>query len=222
MQGLTISGNFGDMLDVQDGITLIIATDGTGSMGMGEEATILTWAADGPDSIYATIQSETEFTTQQAIPITYKDGALFMPIGQDGQQASIIFTADGNYADAKQISLDSAKPITSEAELLGTWKLSGLNMGGASMYGDAQALAAAMGGQESWIAFKEGGVAEMESGEGAWAVGDDGATLTTTDIMGTNTVPIVSLGDEIAIDYSDVIDYSASTGHDFIMVMSRA
>lgn len=145
-----------------------------------------------------------------------------MPIEQDGRQASIIFTADGNYTGAKKISLDNAKPITSEAELLGTWKLSGLNMGGVSMYGDAQAMAAAVGGQESWIAFKEGGVAEMESGEVAWAVGDDGATLTTTDIMGTNTVPIMALGDEIAIDYSAVIDYSASIGHDFIMVMSRA
>lgn len=216
MQGITMGGNFGEMFGAAEGISLVINADGTGTMAMGEDSSPITWAAEGADTINVTVQSDTGATTQQAIPITLKDDALFMPFEQDGRQATIIFTKDGNYADAKQITMADAKPITSEADLLGKWALVGINMGGVSMYGDASSIAAAMGGEETSITFKEGGVLEMSTGEGSWAVDANGATLTSTDITGTNTVPVVKLGDDIAIDYSAVY------GTDFIMVLAKA
>jgi hypothetical protein len=217
MQGLTMGGNFGQMLGVDNGFTMTINADGTGKMTFGDETTDLTWAENDASSIYVTPQSSSGAMKQEATLITLKDGALFMPYEQDGQQASIIFTHDGNYAGAKQISLADAKPITAEADLLGTWKLTGMNMGGISMYGDAKTMAAAMGGEESWVTFKEGGVAEMSSGNGSWAVSSDGATITITDITGTNTLPVLKLDNEIAIDYTAVFG-----GTEFIMVMAKA
>ena len=215
-QGLLMGGNFGSMFGEADNISLVINADGTGSMAMGDDSGQITWTAEGADSIWVTPQGD-EASIQEAIQVTMKDDALFMPIEQDGQQVNVILTKDGNYDKAKQITLDDAQPITSEADLIGKWTLVGMNMGGVSMYGDAAAMAAAMGGEESWINFKEGGVLEMSTGEGSWAVSADGATITTTDITGTNTVPVVKLGDEIAVDYSAVYE-----GLPFIMVLAKA
>ena len=209
-----MGGNFGEMLGVDNGIAMTLNADGTGSMVYGEETVDLSWATEGSDAIYVTVQGG-ELATQEAMLVSYKDDALFMPFEEDGQQATLIFTKDGNYAGAKQISVADATPITSEAQLLGTWKLAGMNMGGVSMYGDVESMTAAMGGEDSSITFKEGGAVEMTGSEGTWAIDANGATLTSTDITGTNTVPVLMLGDDIAIDYSGVY------GIDFIIVMAK-
>ena len=84
------------------------------------------------------------------------------------------------------------------------------------MTGSADDLGAMMYGGESDITFEEGGIAKMTAGDGTWAVADDGATLTSKDITGTHTVPILALGDEIALDYSESFG-----GYDFIFVMAK-
>jgi hypothetical protein len=63
---------------------------------------------------------------------------------------------------------------------------------------------------------EEGGVAQMSAGNGTWAVTADGATLTSEDITGKHTVPILAIGDEIALDYS-----GAFGGVDFIIAMAK-
>lgn len=219
MQGITMGGNFGELAGVDSGTggDIVVNADGTGSLTFGDKSGGFTWAAEDANMFYLTMQSETGATAQQAIQVSYKDDALFVPLEQDGRQMTVIFTKDGNYASARQISLDGAQPITSESALLGTWTLVGMNMGGVSMYGDVQSMSNAMGSAVSTVTFKEGGVVEMDSGTGSWAVSADGASMTSADIMGTNTVPIVMLGDEIALDYSQVFQ-----GQTFIIVMAKA
>ena len=217
MEGVTMGGNFGDLIGAGSGSSsdIVINADGTGTLSFDENPSAFSWTAADADSIYISPQG-TEASIQQTVQLTYKDEALFMPFEQDGRQMTAIFTKDGNYAGAKQITLDGAQPITSESTLLGTWNLVGVNMGGVSMYGDAQSIASAMSGGVSTITFKEGGALEMGSGEGSWSVSADGATMTVTDVMGTNTIPIVMLGDEIAIDYTKVFQ-----GQTFIFVMAK-
>ena len=211
-----MGGNFGEMFGVEEGVTMTVNEDGTGKLTLSDEAGDFTWAANDANSIYVTPQSADGAATQQALLATCKDGALFMPYEQDGQTADLIFTRDGNYAGAKQITLEGAQPITSEEELYGTWKLVGLNMGGVSMTGSADELGAMMAGGASDITFEEGGIAKMTTGDGTWAVTGDGATLTSEDVTGKHTVPILAIGDEIALDYSE-----AFGGVDFIMVMAK-
>ena len=210
-----MGGNFGQMTGMSEDSNMIINADGTGKLEFDENSGDFAWTQEGADSIWVSPQSD-EVSTQQAILVTYKDDALFVPMEQDGQTVTLIFTKDGTYAGAKQITLDGAKPITSESQLLGKWTLVGMNMGGISMYGDAEAMKAAMGGTDASLTFKESGTIEQESGEATWAIDANGATMTSTDITGTNTVPIVAVGDDIAIDYSQTY------GMEFIILMSKA
>ena len=215
-QGVTMGGNFGEMFGVEEGVTMTVNADGTGKLALSDQAGDFTWAENDASSIYVTPQSADGVTAQQAILATCKDGALFMPYEQGGQTADLVFTRDGNYAGAKQITLEGAVPITSEEKLYGTWKLVGMNMGGVSMTGSAEDLGALMAGGEPDITFEGGGVAQMSAGNGTWAVTADGATLTSEDITGKHTVPILAIGDEIALDYS-----GAFGGVDFIIAMAK-
>lgn len=215
-KGVTMGGNFGELLGVDENGDLVISDNGTGTMAMGEESAPLSWAPETEDSIYVTIQSEDGVSTQEATLVTLKDDALFFPYEQDGEKVTLIYTSDGMYANARQISTEGTEAITSESELLGTWKTVGLNMGGISMYGEADRLEEAMGGGESSITFEEGGVAAMSSGDGTWTVGANGATITSEGLTGKTTCPITKRGDEIFIDYSE-----AFGGTEFILVLAK-
>ena len=185
-------------------------------MTLDGKAVGLSWAQESDGLAYVTAQSDNGLTAQQAVPVTFKDGALFMEVEQNGQKANAIFTKDGNYAGARQITLEGAVPITSEEKLYGTWKLVGMNMDGISMTGSADDLGAMMAGGEADITFEEGGIVKMSTSDGTWTVTTDGATLTSKDIAGEHTVPILALGDEIALDYS-----GAYGGTEFIVLMAK-
>ena len=100
VRGTTMGGNFGELADKGSGVDMIINADGSGTLELGGTSGPFTWAAEDASSFYLTVQSETGPTAQQAILVTYKDGALFMPFEQDGQQMTAVFTKDGNYAGA--------------------------------------------------------------------------------------------------------------------------
>lgn len=214
--GVIMGGNFGELLGIGDAGTLTFEADGTGTIVFGEEPGTFSWAEEADGTIHLTPTSESEAMIQSTVPITLKDGTLFMEVEQNDQKATAIFTRDGNYAGAKQISLEGAVPITSEEELLGTWGLVGMNMGGISMTGDSGSLESMMAGGESKITFKEGGVAEMSVGDGTWAVDANGATITSDGLTGKVTCPILKLGDEILIDYSESFG-----GVDFIVAFAK-
>ena len=140
-----------------------------------------------------------------------------MEMVQDDQSATIIFTQDGTYAGAKQISMAEATPITSEADLIGTWKLVGMDMMGISIYGDADSLGSMMGGEaDGTITFEQGGVAKSSSGDESWAIDENGATYTTKGLSGDVACPVMKLGDEIAIDASETMG-----GVELIMVFAK-
>ena len=215
--GLILGGNFGQLLGVGDNGGLTFNADGTGTLTLNSETYSFTWTAEDNGTINVAPQSENAIMKQSIVPVTIKDGAVFMTMEDSGQQGNLIFTKDGTYDKAKQISMADAKPITSEAALLGTWTMVGMNMGGISAYGDAESLKNAMGGTETSVTFKQGGVAELSDGTGSWAIDANGATLTSSDITGTHTVPVMQLGNEIAIDYTE-----AYGGTEFIFVFAKA
>ena len=100
VRGTTMGGNFGELAGKGSGGDMIINADGSGTLELRGASEPFTWAAEDASSFYLTVQSETGPTAQQAILVTYKDGALFMPFEQDGQQMTAVFTKDGNYAGA--------------------------------------------------------------------------------------------------------------------------
>ena len=100
VRGTTMGGNFGELAGKGSGGDMIINADGSGTLELRGASEPFTWAAEDTSSFYLTVQSETGPTAQQAILVTYKDGALFMPFEQDGQQMTAVFTKNGNYAGA--------------------------------------------------------------------------------------------------------------------------
>jgi len=220
-QGVTMGGNFGDMFGETTGsMGMTIEEGGTGSMAYGEDAIPLTWTQQSDDTIIITVENTGEdgAVNITETPVTLKDGALFMKMETDEMTGTLIFTADGNYADARQITLEGATPVTSEDQLLGTWNLVGVNMAGVSMYGAPEDLSAMMGGTDMSMTFEEGGVVKMSEAEATWAITDEGAVLTTAGLSGDMECPLLLIGDELAVDYSGI--YGGEI--EFIMLMAKA
>ena len=201
MNGVTMVGDFTTLLGEDSaGMSMSIKKDGTGSMTLGDDAVDITWTQKGDDAITVTPVKESDDIT--TVDVAFEDNALKMEMKDDSFTGTAIFTADGTYSSAKEISADGAKPITSEDALIGTWKLTGANLMGVSMYGDADDLAAAMGNiSDTTLAFEKGGTAKAFGEDGAWKVGSDGATLTLSGI----DIPVKALGDDIAIDASAML-----------------
>lgn len=217
-EGITMAGNFSDLMGVEDKATLILYENGTGEMSFDEDPTKFTWVETGENKItlIPTEGSKEGSNTNKTIDAIYKDEALFMDMEEDGKTATMIFTHDGKYAEARIISLDNATPITSEDDLIGVWKMTGMNLMGISIYGSAEALSAMSGGQDMSITFEKSGKAVMSDNEGTWKVTDKGATFTSNDITGTHTSPVMKLGNDIVIDMSE-----AMGGNTFLTVLSK-
>ena len=127
----------------------------------------------------------------------------------EGQSATLIFTQDGTIPGAMVIDSANATPITSEADLIGEWKLSGMNFMGMSAYGDSDAIAQMAGGADMSLKFEEGGKCTMSGEEVAYTVSADGAAIA----QGGVEIPIK------ALDGNIIIDASAATGLDMTMIM---
>ena len=95
-----MDGSSGELTGTGSGGNMVVNADGSGTLELGGTSGPFTWAAEDASSFYLTVQSETGPTAQQAILVTYKNGALFMPFEQDDQQTTAVFTKDGNYAGA--------------------------------------------------------------------------------------------------------------------------
>ncbi|MBQ9041322.1 MAG: hypothetical protein IJ111_00740 [Eggerthellaceae bacterium] len=142
---------------------------------------------------------------------TLEDDALKIVMGEGAEQATLILTKDGTYADAKTIDASAATPITSEDALVGSYTLTGMNMMGISMYGPAEALSAMAGGTDMTVTFEKGGKVDFMGSEATFTVGADGAAI----VEGEAQVPVKALGDDIAIDMSEFL------GMQMVMVFSK-
>lgn len=215
-QGVTMSGNFGEMLEMSDTGMLNIKEDGTGEISLGEDPVGFTWEQKDENVISLKAEKTTDYTGD-TIELTYEDGALLMEMKQDDQIATAIYTHDGLYEGVREIDMANAEAITSEDDLIGKWTMSGMKMAGITVSGDEESLAAMSGGEQTTVTFKEGGKVVAETGEGSWAIGNDGATYTSEGLTGQITCPVKKLGDEIVIDMTQVFGGSM----EFITLFSR-
>lgn len=199
-EGVIMGGNLSELLDLGDEGNIEVREDGTGTLKIEDKQVDFKWSEDGDAAIVLNNDGQIDQNAELNTTLTNKDGALFMAYVQEGKPASMIFTRDGKYDKAKQITMDGTKDITSEEELLGTWTMTGMNMMGISAYGDPDSLAEMNNGMESFITFEEGGVAKMNGQDGKWQIGDAGATLTSKGLTGDMTYPIKKQGEEIYID----------------------
>jgi hypothetical protein len=213
---MTMGGNFGELSGIDDSTNLVINADGTGSMTFEGETVAFGWTYDGNNSISLKSTDANNTALQEAVSVTYEDGALMLTMEMDGEEATLIYTQDGNYAGAKQITMDGAKAITSESELIGKWNLVGLNMMGVSMYGDAESLASAFGGSDTSITFEQGGTATFSGQSATWKVDSNGATVTFEGLSGTADCPIMMLDGDLVIDASETLG-----GMEFIELFSK-
>ena len=219
-QGVYMAGNFTELLELSDegngNVTLTVNADKTGVINLGDESAGFTWEMKSDDVMTITPQTDTDKVGETA-DISYKEDALWLTIEQDEQEASLIYTKDGIFPDAKDFRLSDATPITSDKDLIGKWSLSGLKLMGIAMYGEGEALKNATNGTDMYIDFKEDGKAEISNGSGgSWEVNSEGAAITYSDSMGTHTLPVLKLGDDIVVDSSELLN-----GNEYLMVLSK-
>ena len=219
-QGVYMAGNFTELLELSDegngNVTLTVNADKTGVINLGDESAGFTWEMKSDDVMTITPQTDTDKVGETA-DISYKKDALWLTIEQDEQEASLIYTKDGIFPDAKDFRLSDATPITSDKDLIGKWSLSGLKLMGIAMYGEGEALKNATNGTDMYIDFKEDGKAEISNGSGgSWEVNSEGAAITYSDSMGTHTLPVLKLGDDIVVDSSELLN-----GNEYLMVLSK-
>ena len=219
-QGVYMAGNFTELLELSDegngNVTLTVNADKTGVINLGDESAGFTWELKSDDVMTITPQTDTDKVGETA-DISYKKDALWLTIEQDEQEASLIYTKDGIFPDAKDFRLSDATPITSDKDLIGKWSLSGLKLMGIAMYGEGEALKNATNGTDMYIDFKEDGKAEISNGSGgSWEVNSEGAAITYSDSMGTHTLPVLKLGDDIVVDSSELLN-----GNEYLMVLSK-
>lgn len=219
-QGVYMAGNFTELLELSDegngNVTLTVNADKTGVINLGDESAGFTWELKSDDVMTITPQTDTDKVGETA-DISYKEDALWLTIEQEEQEASLIYTKDGIFPGAKDFRLSDATPITSDKDLIGKWSLSGLKLMGIAMYGEGEALKNAANGVDMHIDFKEDGKADISNGSGgSWEVNSEGAAITYSDSMGTHTLPVLKLGDDIVVDSSELLN-----GNEYLMVLSK-
>ena len=204
-----MSGDFSLMFDDGEGATLSLEEDGVGTMTFAGESADVTWKQDGEKLTVTTSEGKD-------LDGTFKDGVIVLTMADDDFTGTLIFTVDGTYDKAREISLAAAKDITSESELIGTWSLSGMNMMGMTIYGEAASLASMAGETDVTVSFEEGGACTLMGEEATWSIGSDGAVITTDGA----SIPVKALGDDIVIDVAGATG-DLDFGDDLLFLFSR-
>lgn len=208
-QGMTMVGDLSAVVGEDIDIAMTIKDDGTGTMSFQGDSTDLKWTQKDASTITITAEADEDKTL---IDCTSKDGALFMtaPI-EDMEDATIIFTADGKYAGAKEIDFANAAPIKSADELVGDWTMCGVYMMGVSLYGDPADLATIAGDTDISASFTKDGKASIMGEDTTFVVEADGAYI----LDGEDKVPVKSLDGNIVVDLSDML------GSDMALVFGK-
>ena len=161
---------------------------------MGEDTADATWKTTGDTTAEITVNDN-------AVPLSYEDGAILVTMENDGFNGTMILTKDGTYAKLTTIDTEGAKAITSESALIGNWNLCGVNMMGVSMYGSAEDLAAVSGDSDMTLVIEQGGSAKIMGGDATWSVGSDGASISIDGV----TIPVQALDNgNLVVDASGI------------------
>ena len=188
-------------------MNMTINDDGTGTMFMfGEDATF-TWELADESTLKIKPKTDSGNGVQGAnedgtLDLVYSDEILSFTMKTDERTGTMFFSKDGTYKDMKPFAVADAKPITSEDALIGSWKLAGASMSGMTVYGDEESIEA-LGMTSLDLTIEPGGTAKLDDSETTWSIGEDGATI-EDDFMGTAvTIPLLSYGDYLVLDFSE-------------------
>lgn len=219
-QGLTIVGDFSMMFEEDTTMVLTLSEDGVGSMAFCDDEASLSWELVDDETIALTVeqdqsedQSEDEDSDgvegivgdSSTINVSYQDDGLMMSMTDEDFEGNILFTQDGTAAAYPVLAIEDGQPITSADDMVGEWKLTGMNYFGASMYGSADDLASLVGdAADTTLTISDDGTAVMMGSDVTWTVGDDGAAID----LGGLEVPVVSLNDGLAFDFSETLGMS--------------
>ena len=210
-KGVTLVGDLSSMN--VGSAQLVIKDDGTGEMSMDDQKTAFTWEQTGDNTLTLALESQSKNKTIDKEPeVIYEDGLLKIAIEANDQSGALLFSTDGKIEGMASLSMDDATAVTSEDELIGSWKISGVSYGGAYMFGDAASLAAINGSEEMVVTFDKDGKATMLGDEAKWSIGDDGAVI--EDDSGLS-IAVKALGDDI------LMDVGAAFGMDMVMRFSK-
>ena len=211
-QGVTVTGDF-NQIDLSIG-ALELAADGTGTVNLNGENISFAWKPAGDNAIEIVKgAAEEDASDMPAAQILCDEhGALVIPLEGEDFEGTMTYTKDGKLEGAKTISAEGAKPVTSIDGLAGTWVMSGISMGGASMTGEPEALAAIGGYDDPTLVFNEDGTAALCGNDAAWKEGDEGIVLADATVE----YPVKSLGDN-----EIVLDLSSITNMEFLLLFTK-
>ena len=217
MEGITMTGDIAEFAKVfgaddssaeMINMAIDLQEGGKGTISAGTEKHDITWKEEaGKITLSGTGESASNMTG------TFKDGVITIAVEENGP--SVIMTPDGTYADAKTFDRTGAKPVTSESELSGTWKMVGLNMMGLSMYGESDALAKVFGFDAATLTFNAGGKANLFGEETTYTVDANGTKIANSDASGVQ-IDVLSLDGNLIVDMG-----AAMGGVDMFLVMGK-
>ena len=222
-QNLTIVGDFSMFMDAEDGETIVMAIEkgGAGTISLGDDSHALTWelADDNTLSVKPDKPAEDEDEAADGSPMSlekldfvYGDDGITATYEDEEVSYAMVFTESGSLADEPEVDMTKATDITSLDALAGTWSLSTLKYGGATMYGAPEDLAALYGDEvDTVMEIAADGSCKFLGQDCKVAVGEEGASI---DLV-VYQIPVKMLGDNIAIDMGELL------GSDMVFVFSK-
>lgn len=211
-QGITIAGDMSELMGTDKSLSIGINKDGTGTVYISaEDSGDVTWKLIDDDTLNLIPQYE---GATETLTLTYdeKYDALNCTMNDEDFNGTLIFTADGTYKGAETLDIDQAKDATSLNNLVGTWNLYGMSMGGMVMLGSPDDLAAMSGDSfDTKLTIDADGTATTNDEKGSITIGKDGAVFSLDD----QSIPVKLLDDYL------VLDMGAFAETSFFMVYSK-
>lgn len=217
MQGVTMVGDLTELIGEEASISFTLDEGGTGTAGVSDDSKKLTWELDGDDAIKLTVEADEEADDSEPKTVTgtLKDDVLSVDMSDEDQQGTFMLTKSGKMENAKEILPANATAITSENELVGTWKLVGMNMMGISVYGSADDLAQFAGDTFAGdLVLNAGGTGTFADSEVTWEVTDNGATLGQSGLV----FNLKALDDGIIMDFGEL---GEAMGMDIVLYFTK-
>ena len=208
--GISMTGNIAEAMTLFGGEDLAdqfsktqveLKEDGTGTFTFGSDALTLVWEESG-GSIPLTVAREdgSAFVVSSSL----EDGKLRVVLDEE-EGAVLIMTPDGSYPNAVTYDKSAAKPISSEADLLGSWNVEAIVVSGVTITGDPGAISEQFGFGDPTVAFSEGGKVSMFGDDTTYAIEADGASIFDTADASVK-VPVLKLDGSLLIDMSDLMN----------------
>lgn len=172
--------------------------DGTGTVSSSEKSVDLKWSlgSNGTPAIEAPNGDTT-------VAFGYENGAVTMISSDEQFEGTAFFTKDGTFAGVKPIGAADAKPVASEADVIGSWHMVGASMSGMTLYGDPESLAQiGIPAEQATAVFEQDGSAQAFGENTTWGFGPDGATVNAAN---AGSIPVMKAGDYLAIDMTPVM-----------------